>query len=58
MTIAFEITDEPTLDIILSEEIMQKYEESIDLILEDELEQAEQMLQQMIAAAPHFSQRL
>ncbi len=54
VTIAFEITDEPTLDIILSEEIMQKYEESIDLILEDELEQAEQMLQQMIAAAPHF----
>ncbi len=50
----FEITDEPQLVEGISEEVLQKHEEAVDLVLDDKLEEAEQMLQEVIAAAPNF----
>lgn len=50
----FEITDEPELVEGISEEVLQKHEEATDLLLDDKLEEAEDMLQEVIAAAPNF----
>lgn len=52
--LGFEITDEPQLVEGISEEMLEKHEEAVDLALEDKLEEAEQMLQEVIAAAPNF----
>ncbi len=52
--LSFEITHEPEPVAGISEELLQKHEEATDLLLDDKLEEAEQMLQEVIAAAPSF----
>ena len=48
----FEITDEPELVEGISEEIQQIHEEATNLILDDKYEEAEEMLKEVVAAAP------
>ena len=50
----FEITDEPELVEGISEEIQQIHEEATNLILDDKYEEAEEMLKEVVAAAPSF----
>lgn len=49
----FEITDEPEL-VDLPEGILEKHEAAYDLIASDKLDAAEQLLHEIIAAAPDF----
>lgn len=50
----FEITDEPEPVEGMAEEILQIHEGATNLILDDQYEEAEEMLKEVVAAAPNF----
>jgi tetratricopeptide (TPR) repeat protein len=50
----FTITDEPEFLTNVPQEMLEKHEQATTLLLEDRLQEAEQMLQEVIAAAPKF----
>jgi tetratricopeptide (TPR) repeat protein len=54
LLIGFEITDEPEPVAGIPVEILDQFADAYDLILEDETAEAEQLLKEIIAAAPEF----
>ena len=55
--LGFEITDEPEGIEGVSEETLAKYETTYDLLMDDKLEEAEVLLQEIITEAPLFHSR-